>query len=176
MINNSSAYDVLKKVQEECGADIYIEEDVLHVHPPGEVLYDTVYYDLQRNVEKENLTYKHADDKKISIVVKANMPDGTVRELEVGTSGGERLEIKSPSTDAASMKLRGEVELKRRSFDGYEGSITTWLEPYISPACVASLHDADYPYKDGSYFVVAVTTEMSSSGGSRKVQLGFRMS
>lgn len=176
VINNASAYDVLRKVQEECGADIYISDGTLHVHPPGELLRDTVYYDLQRNVEKTDLTYRQADDKKLCVVVKANMPDGTVREIEVGTTGGERLEIKSPSTDTASMQLRGEMELRRRCYDGYEGSLTTWLEPFIAPACAAAVHDADYTYKDGTYFVTAVTTEFSSAGGIRKVQLGFRLS
>ena len=176
VINNASAYDVLKKVQEECGADIYISDSTLHIHPPGELIHDTVYYDLQRNVEKEDLTYRQADDKKICVVVKANMPDGTVREIEVGTTGGERLEIKSPATDAASMQLRGEMELRRRCYDGYEGSVTTWLEPFVAPAWAAAVHDADYPYKDGTYFVSSVTTEFSSAGGVRKVQLGFRLS
>ncbi len=175
VINNASAYDVLKKIQEECGADIYIAGDTLHVHPPGEQILDTVYYDLQRNVEKEDLTYRQADDKKVCVVVKANMPDGTVREIEVGTTGGERLEIKCPTTDEQSMRLRGEMEVRRRCYDGYEGSVTTWLSPEVAPACAAVIHDADYPYKDGTYFVSAVTTEFSSAGGVRKVQLGFRL-
>ena len=176
VINNASAYDVLKKVQEECGADIYIEDGALHIHPAGEKMGDEIFYDIQRNVEKEDLTYRQADDKKLCVVVKANMPDGTVREVEVGTTGGERLEIKCPTADAASMKLRGEMELKRRCYDGYEGAITTWLEPFARPAYSATLHDADYPYKDGTYFIQAVTTEFSAAGGIRKVELGFRLS
>ncbi len=176
VICSATAYDVLRKVQEECGADIYLDGGALHVHPPGELLGPEVSYDIQKNVEKEDLTYRRADDKKVCVVVKANMPDGTVREVEVGSTGGERLEIKCPSSDEASMKLRGEMELRRRCYDGYEGGITTWLVPVCRPAYAATLHDADYPYKDGTYFVTAVTTEFSSAGGVRKVQLGFRLS
>jgi hypothetical protein len=176
VISNASAYDVLRKVQEECGADIYIADSTLHIHPPGEFLGSTVYYDIQRNVERTDLIYHEAADKPLCIVVKANMPDGTVREIEVGTTGGERLEIKCPTSDIPSMQLRGEMELRRRCFDGYEGSLTTWLQPSVAPACAASIHDADYPYKDGTYFVTAVTTEFSASGGIRTVQLGFRLS
>ena len=47
--------------------------------------------------------------------------------------------------------------MKRRSFDGYEGSITTWLFPVVMPGDSAQLHDKDYDYKDGKYFVKAVT-------------------
>ncbi|WP_249117916.1 hypothetical protein [Prevotella melaninogenica] len=33
VIHNATGYDVLKKIQEECGADIYLSNGVLHVHP-----------------------------------------------------------------------------------------------------------------------------------------------
>ena len=104
------------------------------------------------------------------------MPDGTVKEVETGSTGGEKIEITSPTTDEASMKARGEQEVKRRSFDGYDGSITTWLVPECLPGDSASLHDEDYPEKGGCYFVRSVTTEFSSSGGKRKIELGFKLS
>lgn len=176
VINNATAYDVLKKVQDECGADIYIQDDTLHIHPPGAVVGVDRYYDFSLNVEECDLTYRLAADRKYKVVVKATMPDGKVKELEVGSTGGNKIEIKCPTSDEASMKLRGEVELKRRSFDGYEGSITTWLIPECLPGDTAELHDRDYPEKDGRYFVNSVTTEFSRSGGKRVVELGFRLS
>ena len=175
VICNATGYDILKKVQEECGADIYIADGTLHVHPPGEKIGTECLYDMRRNVESENLTYHSADDKKVKVVVKAMMPDGTVKEVEAGSEGGEKVEVKCPTTDEASMKARGELEVKRRAFDGYEGSITTWLVPVCRPADCATLHDADYPYKDGTYFVTSVTTEFSKDGGKRKIDLGFRL-
>ena len=176
VISDATAYDVLKKVQEECGADIYIKDGELHIHPPGEVVGIDRYYNFALNVESADLTYRSAADKKVKVVVKATMPDGTVKEVEVGATGGDKVEIKSPTSDAASMKQRGEQELLRRSFDGYDGSITTWLIPECMPGDIANLHDEDYPKKDGAYFVRSVTTEFSSSGGSRKIELGFRLS
>lgn len=176
VISDATAYDVLKKVQEECGADVYIKDGELHIHPPGEVVGIDRYYNFALNVESADLTYRSAADKKVKVVVKATMPDGTVKEVEVGATGGDKVEIKSPTSDDASMKQRGEEELLRRSFDGYDGSITTWLIPECMPGDTANLHDEDYPQKDGAYFVCSVTTEFSSSGGSRKVELGFRLS
>lgn len=176
VIKAASGYDVLKKVQEESGADIYLKDGVLHVHPPGEVTGRNRKYDFSKNIEKEELTYRTARDKKLCIVVKANTPDGKVKEINVGTPGGEKVEVKAATSDEASMKQRGAAELKRRNYDGYEGSITTWLVPECVPGDTATIHDADYPSKDGTYFVNAVTTEFSSSGGSRKVELGFRIS
>ena len=176
VINNATGYDVLKKVQEECGADIYLKEGILHIHAPGEMVGTERKYDFALNVEEADLTYRMAADKKVCVVVKATMPDGTVKEVETGSTGGEKIEITSPTTDEASMKARGEQEVKRRSFDGYDGSITTWLVPECMPGDSASLHDEDYPEKDGCYFVRSVTTEFSSSGGKRKIELGFKLS
>lgn len=175
VIKDATGYDVLKKVQEECGADIYLQDGTLHVHAPGEVVGTERLYDFALNVEKADLTYCRAADKKMKVVVKALLPDGTTREVEVGSTGGDKVEIKCPTPDEASMKLRGELELRRRSFDGYDGSITTWLIPSCRPGDSATLHDADYPQKDGSYFVRSVTTTFSKEGGSRKIELGFRI-
>lgn len=176
VINNATGYDVLKKVQEECGADIYIADGKLHVHPPGQMTGKERFYDFSKNIEKEDLTYRKAEDKKVQVIVKALMPDGTVKEIETGTTGGEKIEVKSATTDEASMKARGELEVKRRSFDGFDGSIAGWLIPECVPGDSVMLHDGDYPYKDGTYFVNSVTTEFGQNGGSRKVDLGFRLS
>ena len=175
VINNATGYDVLKKVQEECGADIYLD-DKLHVHPPGEKVGEERFYDLALNVEKEDLTYRRAEDKKVKVVVKALLPDGKVKEVETGSTGGEKIEVKCPTSDDASMKARGEQEVKRRTFDGYEGSITGWLIPMCKPADSVTIKDKDYPYKDGTYFVTSVTTEFGKEGGKRKIDLGFRLS
>lgn len=175
VINNATGYDVLKKVQEECGADIYLD-DKLHVHPPGEKMGEERFYDLALNVEKEDLAYRRAEDKKVKVVVKALLPDGKVKEVETGSTGGETVEVRCPVSDDASMKARGELEVKRRTYDGYEGSITGWLIPVCRPADSVTLRDKEYPYKDGTYFVTSVTTEFGKEGGSRKIDLGFRLS
>lgn len=176
VVNNATGFDVLKKVQEECGADIYVSGGELHVHPPGEKMNGERFYDLAVNVEQESLTYRRAEDKKVMVVVKALLPDGTVKEIETGSTGGEKIEVRCATSDEASMKARGELEVKRRTFDGYEGSITGWLIPMCRPADSAAIRDRDYPYKDGTYFVTSVTTEFSKEGGKRKIDLGFRLS
>lgn len=176
VIRDATGYDVLKKVQEECGADIYLKDGVLHIHPPGEVVGKERFYDFAVNIEEAELSFKRAEDKKVKVVVKAIMPDGKVKEIEVGSTGGEKVEVKCHASDTASMKARGEAEVKRHTFDGYDGSITTWLIPECNPGDTASIHDGDYTYKDGTYFVRSVTTEFSEGGGKRKVELGYRLS
>lgn len=175
VIRTATAFDILKKVQEESGADIYLKGNVLHIHAPAEKVGKDVIYDFAQNVQECDLKYMRAEDRKVRVVVKALMPDGSVKEREYGSTGGDRIEVKCASADDASMKSRGESEVKRLSFDGYEGDITTWLVPYIQAGDSAELHDADYEYKDGRYFVQSVTTTFGSSGATRKVELGFRL-
>ena len=175
-INSATGYDVLKKVQEESGADIYIQDDVLHVHAPGQTVGKDIIYDFAQNVQSCDLNYRRADERKVQVVVKAVLPDGKVKERHYGATGGDKVEVKCATSDDKSMKLRGESEHKRLSFDGYDGSITTWLVPFIIPGDCADLRDADYDYKNGRYFVRAVKTEFSSSGGTREIELGFRLS
>ena len=175
VISSATGYDVLRKIQEESGADIYIQDKTLHVHAPGEKVGSTIYYDFSQNVQDCDLTYRRTEDRKVRVVVKALLPDGKVKEKEYGTTGGDKVTVKGASSDDASMKLRGESEHKRLTFDGYDGNIVTWLVPYIKPGDKAVLHDKDYDYKDGSYFVRAVQTEFSADGGRRTVELGYRL-
>lgn len=175
VISSATGYDVLRKIQEESGADIYIQDKTLHVHAPGEKVGSTIYYDFSQNVQDCDLTYRRTEDRKVRVVVKALLPDGKVKEKEYGTTGGDKVTVKCASSDDSSMKLRGESEHKRLTFDGYDGNIVTWLVPYIKPGDKAVLHDKDYDYKDGSYFVRAVQTEFSADGGRRTVELGYRL-
>lgn len=176
VVNNLTGYDVLKKVQEEVGADIYLSDKTLHVHAPEEKTGPTVRYDFAQNIEKENLTYRRSEEKKVKVVVKSMQPDGSVQQVESGNEGGEKVEIVCPPSDVSSMKLRSESEVKQRSFDGYTGSIETWLVPRVKPGYKAELTDVEYPEKRGTYFVKSVTTEFSKAGGVRKVELGRRLS
>ena len=145
------------------------------MHAPGEKVGNTIYYDFTQNVQDCDLTYRRTEDRQVRVVVKALLPDGKVKEREYGTTGGDKVTVKCASSDDASMKLRGESEHKRLTFDGYDGNIVTWLIPYVKPGDKAVLHDKDYEYKDGSYYVRAVTTEFSSDGGKRTVELGYRL-
>jgi prophage tail gpP-like protein len=174
-INAATGFDVLKKVQEECGADIYLKNGTLHVHAPAEKVGKNRRYDFAQNIEKSDLKYRTSADRKIRIVVKALLPDGKVRKIESGTTGGDKKEIMCATSDITSMKRRGEIEAKRLSYDGYEGSFDTWLVPVAEAGDSAILHDADYPEKDGKYFITSVTTEFGALGGSRKIEVGIKL-
>lgn len=176
VIHNATAYDVLKKLQEETKGNIYIREGELHIHPPYVEHHGRVSYSFQQNIEKSDLKYRKAQDKSIQVVVENTGADGKVKTVTAGTTGGDKITISGAGLSEAAMKQLANNEYTRNLYDGYEGSITGWLVPHCDKGFSCKIVDEDYEYKDGVYFVNAVTTTVSGTGGGeRKVQLGKKL-
>lgn len=177
VINNAMAFEVLKKLQDETKGNIYMKGTTLHYHPAYIQKFGSVGYDFAINIEKSDLTYKRADERSYQVEVEGIGKDGKRTTVLVGTTGGEKRSIKiNGITDEASLKKRGEEELKYLVYDGYEGNITGWYLPVVEPGYSAEIRDEDYEYKTGTYYVTAVTTNMSKRGIVRKIQLGRKLS
>lgn len=175
VIHQATAYDVLKKIKEETGGSIYLAAGELHIHPPMMQKGGDVTYSFQVNIEQSDLKYKRQEDKQLQVVVEAVGADGQKKTVSFGTTGGDQVTKKGDGMSDASMKLLAETEYKRLMYDGYEGSVTGWLIPFCKPTDTARIIDEDYEFKQGKYYVTAVTTNVSSGGGSRQVQLGRRL-
>jgi hypothetical protein len=91
-IFKATAFDVLKKVQDETKANIYFKDEVLHIHPQYSEIFnkDLVIYDFARNIEKSQLKYMLQKDKKIEVEVSATMPDGKTKKSNLRHSGGNK--------------------------------------------------------------------------------------
>jgi hypothetical protein len=176
VINSATAYDVLKKLQDETKGNIYIKNGVLNIHPPYTEEHGKVAYSFQQNIEGSSLKYKTAEDKQVQIVVENIGADGEKKEVTTGTTGGDKITIKGSGLSESAMKLLADAEYRRQLFDGFEGDITTWLIPYIEPGYSAKIDDEDFEYKNGWYYTKSVTTTFSESGGVRKVQIGIKVS
>lgn len=176
-IYQAEAYDVLKKIQEELKANIYFDtaNKILHFHAPYKGSKGKVKYDLSRNVESSSLEYKQAQNRKLEVVIESTGVDGKITEVSVGTQGGEKINMKVGSMSKDDMKKIAESMLAEKNADKYEGSVDTWLIPYVEPTYTASFTDADYPDRNGSYYVTSVTTSFSDAGGKRTVNFGIKL-
>jgi hypothetical protein len=177
VLDNTNGRDVLQKIQDECRLNIYVLGDEL-VAEPADTFHSNkkVKYDFAKNIEKSELKYRNADEREFEVIVEGLDKNGTRKTVTIGKEGGEKRKvIVTAWKDEADLKRRGEEEMKHLAYDGYEGSITAWLIPYVEPGYAATLHDADYEYRNGTYYVPAVTTEISASGGVRKVQIGRKL-
>lgn len=175
VISRATAFDVLKKLQEEAKGNYYIRGGVLHIHPLYTERHGYVTHSFQRNIESADLKYRMKEERKVEVIVERTMPDGKRVRVTGGTTGGDRVTLEGSGLSMKGMQEKADAEAKLRSYDGYEGSITTWLIPYVEPGYSDKIIDEDYEFKNGSYYVTAVTTSMDSSGGKRKIQLGIRL-
>ena len=180
VISKATAYDVLKKLQEETNANIYLKKNeegqaVLHLHPMYTEQHGYVKYSFQKNIESSDLKYRTAEDRKVEIIIERTGKDGKVIKETFGTTGGEQHTIKGDGKTQEAMAAQAKTEWSKYCFNGYEGGITTWLVPFVTPGYSAEVKDEEYKYKDGWYYVKTVTTSMSSSGISRKVELGIKL-
>jgi len=175
VISMAQGTDVLKKIQEETKGNIYIKDGALQVHPLYKEKGGEVVYSFQRNIETADLKYRRKEDRRVEVVVEATQPDGTRISERSGTTGGETISMEGGGMSREGMKQKAENEVAIRSYDGYEGSVTGWLIPWVEPTWTAVIKDADYVYKEGGYYVVSVTTTVDEGGGKRKVELGRRV-
>jgi len=175
-ILNNTAYKVIKQIQEETKANIYLKGKILHVHPQYKELFGLAEYSFQQNIESSELEYRKADDKKTEVIVEGKSKDGKVIRETAGQKGGDTVTIKIDGvSDPASLKNMANEQLKVKSYTGYSGSFTGWLIPYCDAGYKVTISDDDYEYKDGTYYVLEVVTNFSKSGGSRQVKIGSKI-
>ncbi|MCM1035533.1 MAG: hypothetical protein NC038_05495 [Paludibacter sp.] len=178
VIRNATAWDVLKKVQDETKANIYFKDTTLHCHPQYSAITNSqpVIYDFAMNIERSQLLYKRADERKYLVEVEGVGKDGKRIKTNIGKAGGEKRSVKVYGvTDIASLRKRAEEELALVVYTGFEGSFTGWLIPFCEPAYQVALRDSEYPHKNGIYYVVATEVAFSSSGGERTITIGKKI-
>ena len=178
VVRDATAYDILKKIQDETKANIYFDADTLHIHPQYADMADavTVDYDFSVNIEQSDLKYMKADDRKYLVEAEGIAADGKRTKVAYGKEGGDKRSVKVYGvTDEQSLLQRAKEELALVVYTGFEGSFTGWLVPYCAPAYRVRLHDREYPEKDGTYYVIATEVSFSSSGGERSITIGKKL-
>lgn len=179
-IANANGLDVLKKIQEEAGPNIYLADGVLHVHPKYAEIMGEAKYDFSINIDKEglDLEYRKEDDVKVQVIVKGKTPAGKEIKVEMGTTGGDKvtMDYGTSVSNEASLKAKAEELLKNHSYEGYRGSLQSWLIPMCKAGYRVKLTDRDHEYKNGWYYVLSVEASIGRTGGKRKIELGKKLS
>ena len=68
-IHKATGFDVLKLVQDEVDANIFIKNGMIHVHPAYQDIAGYVVYDFSVNIESSDLKYMRAVDRKYQVEV-----------------------------------------------------------------------------------------------------------
>lgn len=170
---HATARDILKKVQDETKANIWFREGTLHVQPQYAQASDrTVVFDFSRNIESSNLKYRKKEDKKVEVTVKVTNSDGKESKHTAGAPGGKSIQKIVSGVDPSQLRTLAENEHNLWCFDGYEGSFTGWLVPFVQPGDAVRIIDSDYKEKEGVYYVTGTEISFSKDGGKRTVSLG----
>lgn len=177
-LDNVNGAEALQKLKEEYGLVAYFRGKKLfaglaYSEKPGEVTYN-----FHKNIPYDgmHLTYRTEDEIKIKVVAKSILKDNTRIEIEAGDKDGEqRTIIRYNIKDKAQLKQMAEDELKKLKFEGYEGSLTTFLVPPAVHLMTANIEDPEYPERSGKYVIDKVTTTYGTEGARRIIEPGLKI-
>lgn len=169
---------VLSKLKGDYGLDIWFDLDgKVCAAESGKVVGRTVKYRLRENViSDDDLKYHLADDVRRRIKAVCILKDGSRIEAEAGPADGTEKKVYFYDVeDRRELAALAAAELKRYSYDGFSGRITTFLEPYAAPSMAAQIEDPGYSMRNGVYYIESVETTFGTGGARRTLEIGMKL-
>jgi len=175
-IKSQTPAQVLRRLSEEYIFAAYFRGKSLFVGLPYTEQAGTVNYGLQENIISEDLTYRTEDQYAIQVKAVSINRDNTRTSVQVGDPDGELRTItkKNIKSDAQLRTIANE-QLKLMKYDGYEGSLLAFGEPYCDHGWTAEIKDAAFPERSGNYVIDRVVVQWGRDGFRRRVTLGKRI-
>lgn len=178
LVKNKNGAQALQQIKDQYLLNIFIDDDgklyagLRQTKNAGK----SVLYNLHKNVIKHDLKYRRAEDIRMYVKVIGVKKDNTKVEVIVGdTDGEQRTKHVYNVSDEATLKKIGESVLTDKKFDGYEGTITSFLVPDATRGTNAIIEDNNFPERSGTYFIPKVTVRFGQGGARRKVELGNKL-
>lgn len=180
VIQDATGYEVLQKIQEQFRIMIYMYEGKLYANYMFMERNGVEYLNFQKNVKASSLKFVREEDTKVRVNIRGVGADNKATKLvQVGQSGGEVVNLpeRLNVTDEKALQNIANEELKRLSYTGFRGSLTTWGAVKIGAAWVVNVKDEDYPGRDGFYFVKGMKVIFGKDTGfERELNLAERLS
>ena len=174
VFKNFSGIDVLKYLKNKCLLTVYFNGEVLYAGLREMEIKKSVNLLLGWNVIKDN-ELKYSDNKEnanVKIVLQKRELTGHYKKVEHGQKDGNIKVYKVNHLDEKSFpQLAGALKSKLVN-SGYEGKVTTFLEPLIEPGMSVIINDNEYSDRKGTFFVESVETQFSTSGGRQVIGVG----
>ena len=167
VIRMANGAQVLQKLKDDFALSIYLDNEG-KLYAGLEQMNNIgkqVIYDLNYNLVENNLEYKSADQKKLKIKYTYIDNKNRKKSIEVGDKDGElRTFHTSVISDEKKLEEMAQAELKKLKYDGFEGSVKSFLIPYAEHGIAAVIQDSEHPAREGKYFIKKVVTTYGSSG------------
>lgn len=176
----SNAAEVLQKLKEEYGLASFFIGTSLFVGLANQVNTGVrVNYSFAWNIIENDLIYRTADDIRLKVKCVGFTKNNQKIEppLTLGDDDGDLITIvKYNVTSVAQLQSQALEEASKLKYDGFDGTLTSFLYPYAEPLMVAVIDDPQYgSNRNGSYLIDSVTTRFGMGGARREVELGKRI-
>ncbi len=187
--NGVEALQMLKKILDDT-VNFWFDGKELHAQLfPIQAGNSVVKYRIGYNVIDANSLKKiEAKNADVEVIYAAHAQDGTRKTATGGqlkkykttaTSSsqtfGEKKQINTSQSNQAALQLMANSKHYTLSYDGYEGKLTCFLQPYCGIGYKAVLQDGKYKEREGNYLVVSTEVTYSTSGARRIVEIGHKL-
>jgi hypothetical protein len=188
---NVSGLDVLEYLKTKMLLTVYFADEVLYAGIEegrttiaangtknllglASVVYD-IGYNCSQN--QPDLKKRLGKDNKVRVRLKTAGKNGKHVLYEAGDIGGAITDRIIPfSSDPNYLQAAADAFLKKLKYDGFEGKITGFLEPYCQPGWKAVIKDKrNKGARAGSYFIPGIETTFGVKGAIRKVDISYKL-
>lgn len=132
---------------------------------------DEVLYDFNTNIIDNDLEYSRKEDIRIRCKGISKLPSGKKLEFYWGDKDGDLRTLNYVNLDQKDLEKIVKKEIDKLKQDGFKNGFTAFGIPYCKPGYAAILTDAEYPERNGSYLVEAVSVSFGVDGFRRKITL-----
>lgn len=140
--------------------------------------YNTHILAFGYNIAEHELEFKRKEDVKLLVKVTIHKKGGKKEEFTAQGSDtdGEQRTLNFYNLSKSDAEKAAARELERLKFTGLRGTVKAFGEPHIQVGDVIDFVDAEESEKEGKYWVDAVKSTLSKSGGIRQeITLGVKL-
>lgn len=173
--SNVNAAQVLDKIKSDYSLYSFIRGERLVIgkqYDPSN--YSRHIFQLDYNMESDNLEFMTKEDVKISVKAISNNADGTKTEIELGEEGGDTRTLNFYNLPESELRKVAQKEMDRLIYDGWRGSFTAFGEPFVKHGDVVELRHTEESDKTGTYWVDRVNYSFGLDGYRQDITLGAR--
>lgn len=169
---------------------IWFDNNVLHARVfPIEPIGPIVKYRVGANViNADDLKKREAVNQDVEVIYQARDQAGMVKVATGGrlkawktiTSSssqtpGERKRINTTITHQPTLNALAKSNHFKLTYDGYDGKITCFIQPFVLPAWAIQMEDRKFPERGGKYIVNAIEVRYGLTGARRILELGNKL-
>lgn len=178
-ITRANIAEVLDFIKRKYGLSAYFRSGTLYVgfaYQLGRTVeLDTdgiAQFEFQKNIiDSTNLAYLRDDDVSIMVTAVNVLPDNTRTEIKVGDSFGDQRTLYFYNLAPETVKQLATEALEKLKYEGYRGSFTTFLQPFVQHGQAIKIIDKEVPDRNGIYLVRQVVTRFGIEGGRQEITL-----